>query len=188
MTHELQLVGHPLQRGAGAVDVALEAVVGLAKGCEADASDQSVGGGQGLIADVHHDAGAGAVGHLAGAFGEAHLPDQCTVGVAQHAGNGDGLGEEPLDRGLAVDGIAGFHLGHHGAGNVEQAEQLVVPLHGVDVEEHGARGVGGVGGMDTAAGELPDEPCVDGAHQQLAVLGSLTGTRGVVEQPFDARR
>ena len=108
------------------------------------------------------------------------------MAVAKHTGNPDGGGEEPLDGGLAIDGIAGAHLGQHRAGDAEEAQQVVVPLHGVDVEEHGARGVGAVGGVHAPAGELPDEPGVDGAHEQVAALGCCPCSGGVVEQPCHA--
>ena len=109
------------------------------------------------------------------------------MAVAQHARNLDGFMEESLDGRLAKDGIAGQHTGHHRAGYAEEAQQVVVPVHGVNVEEHGARGVRRVGGVNFPLGELPDEPCVDGSHEQVAPLCGLPCAGRVVEQPRHAR-
>ena len=186
LVDEFQLVANPLERGAGAVDIAFVTVEVLAQHGEAHTGDEALGSGFRLFADVDHHRRTGAVGHLARPRREAHLSGQCTVAVAQHAGNLDGLGKEPLAGGLAIDGVARQHLGHHASGDAEEAEQVVVPLHGVDIEEHGSRGVGGVGGKGLAAGEFPYEPRVDGAHEQVAAFGSLAGALNVVEQPRDA--
>ena len=53
----------------------------------------------------------------------------------------------------------------------------------MDVVEQGARGVGRVGGVQGAAGELPQEPAVDGAERQLARPGAPAGIGHVVQQP-----
>jgi hypothetical protein len=53
----------------------------------------------------------------------------------------------------------------------------------VDVEEHRARRVADVGDVLTSAGELPDQPAVDGAEGQLSGLGARPGAGHVVEDP-----
>ena len=55
----------------------------------------------------------------------------------------------------------------------------------MDVVDHGTAGVGLVGHMDLAAGQVPDQPGVDGTEGQLAPLGPLTGAGNVVQQPCD---
>jgi hypothetical protein len=54
-----------------------------------------------------------------------------------------------------------------------------------DVEQHGARGVAHVGGVHPAAGQLPQQPAVDGAEGQFAVRGGDVRAGHVVEQPAD---
>ena len=39
--------------------------------------------------------------------------------------------------------------------------------------------------MDTAAGEVPDQPGVNGTEEQFALLGTLTGAGDIVQQPLD---
>ena len=55
-------------------------------------------------------------------------------------------------------------------GTPMRGQQLVVPVEGRQVHQHGAAGVGDVG--DVPAGQVPDQPGVDGAEQQLAALGA----------------
>ena len=50
--------------------------------------------------------------------------------------------------------------------HAEHVAQLRRPGQRRDVEQHGPAGVGGVGGMDLAAGQVPDQPAVDGAQGQ----------------------
>ena len=59
----------------------------------------------------------------------------------------------------------------HGARDVEGAEQVVVPIAGRQVHEHGARRVGRIGGVHRAVGELPDQPGVDVAEAAVRHRG-----------------
>ena len=85
--------------------------------------------------------------------------------------------------GLAVGrgGVADFGQDLHG--DVEEVEDLAVPASLADVVEQRARGVGGVGGVDLAAGQAIDEPAVDRAEGEFAFLGARRGAGDVVEQP-----
>ena len=76
-------------------------------------------------------------------------------------------------------------LRQHGARHVEQREQLVVPVAGLDVVEQRAAGIGGVGGVQLAAGQPPDQVGVDRAEGEFAALGPLARARHVVEDPVD---
>ena len=69
------------------------------------------------------------------------------------------------------------------AGNIERRQQVWVPAHRVDVEQHGAAGVGGVGRVDELVGEVPDEPGVDGPAGEIAALGAPLAVGDVVQQP-----
>jgi hypothetical protein len=80
------------------------------------------------------------------------------------------------------------HLGQQRARDVEQRQQLVVPVLLDDVEQQGPAGVGGVGGMDAPARQTPDEPAIDGTEGELAFLGARLGAVDVVEQPAQLGR
>ncbi len=69
------------------------------------------------------------------------------------------------------------------AGMRRASSSSLSQLAGVDVEQHGARGVAVVGGVHRAAGEVPDQPAVDGTEGQLAALGLLAHTGHVVQDP-----
>ena len=58
----------------------------------------------------------------------------------------------------------------------------------MNVVEHRAACVGNVGRMHLAAREVPDEPAVDGAEEQAALIGKLACASHVVEQPLDLAR
>ena len=73
-------------------------------------------------------------------------------------------------------------------GNAEEPEQFRVPLALHNVVEQGARGVGHVGHVLVAAGQVPDEPAIDGAKGQLAALGARPRARHVVQNPLHLGR
>ena len=55
----------------------------------------------------------------------------------------------------------------------------------MDVKEHGAGGVGDVGGVDGPASELPQQPGVHRAEQNLPPAGLFPGPLHMVEHPLD---
>ena len=73
----------------------------------------------------------------------------------------------------------------HRARNVEERQQLVVPAAGADVEEQRAARVRRIGHVRRAAGQVPDEPGVDGAEGELALRRARARARNVVEQPLE---
>ena len=86
---------------------------------------------------------------------------------------------------MAVDLAAAFHLGQHAHGNAQPGADGLVPAQAADVVEHGAAGVGVVGHMHPAAGELPDEPGVHRAEEQPARLGLFSRAGHVLQNPLD---
>ena len=87
--------------------------------------------------------------------------------------------------GLAVDLARRPHLGQHRPRHVQQRQQLVVPLLGVDVEQQRAAGVADVGDVLLAAGQPPDQEAVHGAEQDLAAGGAGAQAIERVEQVLD---
>ena len=76
-----------------------------------------------------------------------------------------------------------LHFREHRARHAQQFQQLVVPFAGVDVEQQRARGVGGVSGVNLAAGEPPQQIAIDGAEHQLVAASPLARARHVIEDP-----
>ena len=74
-------------------------------------------------------------------------------------------------------------MGQHGGGDVQPGQQLLVPLELKDVVEHGAGGVGVVGDVDPPPGQIPDQPGVNVAEEQLAPLRLCPGSGHMVQNP-----
>ena len=58
-------------------------------------------------------------------------------------------------------------------------------MPGPDVEQRGARRVGGVGRVQVAAGEMPQQKCIDRTEGELPGNRRLARAADVVEQPGD---
>ena len=86
--------------------------------------------------------------------------------------------------GLGVETTGGHGRGQHLARDVQLPQDLLIPLQRVNVEEHGTAGVGVIGDVDPAAGQLPDEPRFHGAEEQPPGFGLGAGTGDVVEDPL----
>ena len=144
---------------------------------------------QSAVAGVHEHEAARAVGVFGHARTKAGLAKQGALLVARHPADGDGVAQQ-LGAHLTKLGAGGLHLGQHGGRDAQGGQQLGVPLLGVDVEQQGARGVAHVGGVHRAAAQVPHEPGVDGAKQQLAALGLGAGVGHLVQNPlqFGARK
>ena len=103
--------------------------------------------------------------------------------VAQVARDGDS--GEFSDR-LAVDLARALDRREHGARHAHNGQHLVVPVERAQVHEHGparVRNVGDVHARAGAAGQVPDDPAVDRAEQEVARFGLLSSAGNVVEQP-----
>src|SRR5918997_1545646 len=181
-----EAVAEPLHSGAGDKDGAFEGVLdGLVAEAPGDGGEEGVLAHDGLGTGVHEGEGAGAVGVLGEALVEGHLAEEGRLLVAGHARYRD-LGPEDGGVGVAVDVGAGLDLGKGGLGDAAQhLQKVVVPLQVEDVVHKGPRGVRVVGHVLLAARELVDQPRVDGAEADLAVLGPLLDAVDVLEQPVD---
>ena len=102
--------------------------------------------------------------------------------VPGHAGNGD-LFPQHIGAAHAYDLPALAHPGQGAAGDAQLLEQGVVPAQLVDVEQHGAGGVGVVG--DVLPRQPPDEPRLHRAEQQLPPFRPLPGAGDVIQDPAD---
>ena len=96
--------------------------------------------------------------------------------------------EEPAEVGRLSDN-AGRRRDRqkHRARNAEDLQHLLAPVSGPEVEAQRPRGVRRVGRVDPGAGELPDEPRVDGAEGELTAFGATARVGDLVEQPANLR-
>ena len=178
-----QLVAQPLDHRAADKDAALQRILHRLTGTgRGNGRHQSAAAEYRCVAGVGEQKAAGAVGDLEVALLQTALTVERRLLVAGDAADRHMCAHQVH---FAVDLAAAPDLGQHAHGNVEQRAQLRVPLAGVDVVEHGARGVGAVGHMHLAVGQLPQQPGVHRAEQQLAAVRQLTRSLHIVEDPFD---
>ena len=176
-------VTQPLDGRATHEDAAFQCVGGLAADLPGHGGQQVVGRFHRGVARVHQQEAAGPVGVLQHALFGTELPEQCGLLVTGNAGDGDvALGVAV--GGLAIDLAGALHLWQHGARHAEELQKFVIPVQRVDVVEHRAAGVAGVGDVHLAAREVPDEPGVHRTEAQLAALGACPGTFHVVQDPL----
>ena len=179
---EPQLVPQPLNCRPRHENRAFQGVGDLPVQAPGDGGDQAVLAEHGLFAGIHQHKAAGAVGIFGFSGLEAGLAEQRRLLVSRRPRDGNGRAKKLRQR-LAVNTAAGPDLREHTLGDVQLCQNFIVPAKGVDVEQHGTRGVGKVRHMGFSAGELPDEPCLHGAEQQLAPLRPRPDARHILQNP-----
>ncbi len=175
-------VAQPFDRGAGDEDRAFQRIGPLAVDRISDGREQAILRLERFLAGVEQGETAGAIGGFHVAAGEAGLADHRRLLVARHAADRHRTAEQALF-GLAEERAIVLDLGQHGFGHAEHPAQIGIPLALVDVVEQGARRVGGVGGVDLAAGQPPQQEAVDRAESELAFVGAGAGAGDIVEDP-----
>ena len=181
---EAHVVAEPLDHGSADEDAAFEGVLELALGAAGEGGDEALlREGEG-VADVAQQEASGAVGVFGLAGRDAELAEERGLLVSGDAGDGDVT--EAERGGDGPDDFAGpADLRHHAGRDVEEAEEVFVPMVLDDVVEQGAAGVGAIGEVALAVGEIPEEPGVDGTEGELAVEGVGAGSWNVREDPGD---
>jgi hypothetical protein len=153
----------------------------------ADGGEEAVLGVDDLGAGVEDEEVTGAVGVLRLARIERRLAEGRGLLVAQDARDGH-LAQQRRGLDVAVHLGGGADLGEHRLRDAERLEDVVAPLEGLEVEEQRARRVGHVGLVHAAvdaAGQVPEDPGVGRAEDQVAGLGLLARTLDVLEDPDD---
>ena len=103
-----------------------------------------------LLACVHDEEAAGAVSVLQLAGLETCLAHEGCVLVAEHSADEGALEAGDLD--FAEELAAGADLRHHLARHIEELQQFVIPIEGVEIHQLSTAGVGDIGAMNTASG------------------------------------
>ncbi len=134
---DAETIAQPLHYGAADEDTAFQRVVNLVADFPGDRSQQIVFRDDRLGAGIHHHEATGTVSILDHAGLGTHLPEQCGLLVTGNPGQRN-LRTETGNFGMAVNFTGGTHFRQHAARYAHDLEQFVVPLHGVDIEQHGA--------------------------------------------------
>ena len=136
------------------------------------------------LACVHEQKAARAVGVFRIAGCKAALTEQRRLLVASNARDRH---LHALNVARAVDLGRIAHRRQHRGWNPELPQKPFVPAEFVDIIEHRARGVCVVGDMYLPVRELPDEPGIDRAEQELSPLGLFPRAGDMIQNPFDLR-
>ena len=169
---QLHFIPEPLHRSAAHEYAALQGISGLAIQPPRHGGQQAVAAFYRRVARVHQHEAAGAIGVFHHARRKAALSEQRRVLIARHSRHGNGPSENFRAQ-VAHHMGAVHHLGQHGPGDVQHGEQLVIPCLGVDVEQHGASGVGSVGHVGPPLHQIPAKEAVHRTEAQLAPLRPL---------------
>src|SRR2546423_2465638 len=139
------------------------------------------------LAGVLKEEGTGTVSAFGVAGGEAALAEERGLLIACHAADRQTIRQE-TEPGAAAE-IAGTRadLGQHSARHAKETAQVIVPGATAEVEKERARAVGVVGGVYFAAGELPQQPAVDGAGREFASVSLTAPTAVLLEKPAQLR-
>ena len=183
IAYHARAVAQPLDGRTAHEYAALERIGGFAADLPGHGGKQVVLRLHGPVAGIHQQKAAGAVGVFQHALFNAHLAEQSGVLVARNTGNRNRpVGE--TRRSMAVHFAAGFHFRQHIARDIKQGQQLVIPLQRVDIKEHGAAGVAGVGHKRLPLREVPHQPGIHRAETQPARFGSRPRAGHVIQYPF----
>jgi hypothetical protein len=164
-------VAQPLHRSAGHEDRAFQRIGRLAAEPVGDGGQHAVLRGDPVGAGIEQRETAGAVGRFEHARLETGLADGRRLLVARDAADRDFRAQDIRLRRAEIGGAI-EHLRQDRAGDVQDLQQIVVPAILGDVVDQRARRIGRVGDMARAAGQPPDQECVDGAEGDLARLGA----------------
>ena len=177
---EIEAVAQPLHGAAGVEDAAFEGVGGPAFEAVGQGRYQPVIRYHRFLAGVLQHETARAVSGLDRSGLQAGLTHSGRLLVPGHAGDGN-IATEQFRRGDAERAAIVVHLGQEFAGDMKELEQVPVPRLRVDVDQQGARRIGGVGGVDAPACEAPQQETVHGAECEFSTLRRLPGAGDGVE-------
>src|SRR5262249_1729124 len=108
--------------------------------------------------------------------------------IARDARQRQTVGQESEAGGAAEIRRAWPHFRQESGRHAEEPAQLIVPAPRPQIQQQRARGVRATGGVDAAAGAVPQQPAVEGAAGELPRLGLAAPARVLVQQPADLRR
>ena len=144
-----------------------------------------------LRADVLQQEASRSVGVFGLARGPAQLPEECCLLIAGNARNrhaAETRNGAQRRRHLAHALAGPYNFRQHAFGNLEELQQVLIPLALYNIEKKRARGVGHVCNVLVPAGKVPDQPTVYSAESKLAALGTRPRAVYVIQNPLHLGR
>ena len=148
--------------------------------------EQAVGRLHGCPTRVEQEEAARPIGGFDHARVEASLSDERCLLVARHSADAH-LSVEESGGGHPERPAIVSHFREERLGNAEEAAKVRVPSLGVNVIKQRPGGIGGIGGVNSAARQPPEEEAVDRAERQVAPFGLGARIRDIVENPGQLR-
>src|SRR5690606_26293432 len=182
--NQAEPIAQPLYDGARNENAALERIFGPVPDPPRYRRHQVVFGRHGIFAGVHQHEAPGAVRVLDHPGARADLPEERGLLVARDSGDGHIRGKCVSGR-PTVEFARRSHLRQHAPGDVQQIQELIIPLVRVDVVEKCTRGVRYIRHVEPAARHFPDEPRIDCPEGQLALLGPFARALHVIQDPLN---
>jgi hypothetical protein len=124
----------------------------------------------------------GTVGTLGNSLGKTRLTDQCGLLIAGNSKHRHAAAERTAV-GVGVGVRAVMHFRQQAARHRKQFKQFLVPLLGMNIEQHCSRGITRIRRVYAAAAEAPEYETVDRAESELAGFGALARTGHIVQEP-----
>ena len=128
---------------------------------------------------IHKQKASGSICILHFALVKTALAEQRRLLISGRSGDRN-LSAHHIGGGIAINAAGRLHIRKHAPGNSEILQNLVIPASPVNVKQHGSRCVRIIGHMDTALGQVPDQPRIHGSKQQLSPLCPFPGTFHVI--------
>ena len=163
-------------------DAAFKSEFGCAVGIPRDRGDELMAGRHRFGARVHEHETAGAICILGQSAVKAVLAEERGLLITGNSSDRN-LAIKNTGSRVAINSAGGPNLGKDLSRCADCGEQFVIPGLAVQIEEHRARGITGVGDMQAAASQIPDEPGIDGAEGQFATLSFFASAGDMIEQP-----
>ena len=180
---EPHFVAQPLDHRPGHEHAALQGVARLPVELPGNGGDQVADGLDRVQPRVHQQKTAGAIGVFRHARGKAAIAEERRLLVAHQRRHGDLPPKHALVE--YADHAGGVHhFGQHLRGDVHGAQKHLVPTMLVDVVEHGAGGVGGVGHVRMPGAEAAGQKAVHRAKAQFALFCARAGFGHGIQQPL----
>ena len=181
------LVSEPLDPGACDKDTPLQRVSGFLVQPGGNGRDQPVLRTDRPVTGMHEKEAARAKRILDLPLSETALPEECRLLIPGAAGDRQfSVQQEGIAHAVHMTGWK--NLRQHCGGNSEDIQQFAVPAPFMDIEQHRARSIGVIRGVNAPLGEIPDEPAVHGAERQLSRFRSGPCTLHMIQDPGNLGR
>ena len=187
MTDDAQAIAQPLYCGAGHENRAFQRVMALALQLVSDGRQQPIARRDRCFARIQQGKTARAIGGFHHARRKAALANGRRLLIACHATNGNGSAEQS---GIGFAKIPGTitHFWQNGFRDTKQAQQISIPNTAPDIEQHGARGIGGIRRMHAPTRQAPEQKTIHRTEGQRTAFRRCARTRDIVQQPSELGR